>query len=92
MTNLINFTPSENLEQYTGFIIRSRKNDIIGINIQNYTDALLIYNSFVKTLEIADDVTLEGFNDLDRKIHTLWYSYKRKSKPFSYYYDKQLGY
>ena len=92
MSKLINFIPSENLEQYTGFVIRSRKNNILGISIQNYTDALLIFNSFVKTLEIADDVTLEGFNDLDRNFNTIWYSYKRESKPFSYYYDKTLGY
>ena len=88
MMDTFKITPSEQLDNYNGFIIRSKKNDILGIKIQNYSDALLIFQSFIKTLEIKNDVTLEGFSDSDKCYHTIFYTYRDKAEPFTYFLFK----
>jgi len=80
--NTYQFIPSENLEHYEEeFLIRSKKNDIM-LYVRSYKSALQVFQSFIKTLEIKDDVTLEGVNKFDGKLNTIWYSHKRKQNPF----------
>ena len=84
---IFEFIPSENLSQYIRFKVRSKKNDI-DIPIEDYRSALIVFQSLMKTAEVVDDITLEGFNSLDNCFHTIWYSHKKQQKPFIFYYNK----
>ena len=85
MTKL-QFLPSENLDQYIRFTIRSKKNNI-NITLTDYRSALATFEALMKTVKIADDITLDGFNKLNKEMHTIWYSFKRKQKPYIFYYE-----
>jgi hypothetical protein len=88
--NTIQFIPQENLDQYNSFTIRSSKNGIKPIKIDDYESAFIVYKSLVKTLVIKDDVTLEGVNIFNNETHTIWYSHKRQCKIYSFFYDKNI--
>ena len=85
MTKL-QFIPSENLDQYTDFVVTSPKNKF-RVQARDYNSALLTFQALIKTLEIKDDINLEGFNQLNKEKHTIWYSHNRKQKPFMFFYE-----
>ena len=75
--------PCDYIMIYNSFIVRSKKNNIY-FSSNNYELALTFYQEMIEQpgkLDV-DDITLEG--KTQNVIHTIWYTFKGKQKPYSF--------